>query len=73
MAALAIVAVVATTAVACSSTNSTTTTTASGGTASIGNRTVPASAYSDHTGITATSIRVGNVSTLALGGLFKGA
>jgi branched-chain amino acid transport system substrate-binding protein len=36
-------------------------------------RTVPSSAYSDHTGITAKQIRVGNVSTLAVGGLFKGA
>jgi branched-chain amino acid transport system substrate-binding protein len=36
-------------------------------------RTVPQSAYSDHTGITATQIKVGNVSTLAIGGLFKGA
>ena len=73
LAALAMVAVVALTAVACSSTNSTTTTTSSGGTASIGGRTVPSSANSDHTGITATTVRVGNVSTLALGGLFKGA
>ena len=73
LAALTLVTVVAATAVACSSTNSTTTTTASGGKASIGNRTVPSSAFSDHTGITATSIKVGNVSTLAIGGLFKGA
>jgi branched-chain amino acid transport system substrate-binding protein len=36
-------------------------------------RTVPKSAFSDHTGITATQVRVGNVSTLAVGGLFKGA
>ena len=34
---------------------------------------IPASAFGDHTGITARTIRVGNVSTLALGGLFKGA
>ncbi len=72
MAALAMVAVVAVTAVACSSTNSSSTTTTSGGSGASG-RSIPASAYSDHTGITATSIRVGNVSTLALGGLFKGA
>ncbi|MGA3146553.1 MAG: ABC transporter substrate-binding protein [Acidimicrobiales bacterium] len=72
MAALAMVAVVAVASVACSSTNSSSTTTTSGGSGASG-RSIPASAYSDHTGITATSIRVGNVSTLALGGLFKGA
>ena len=72
MAALGMVAVVAVTAVACSSTSSSSTTTTSGGSGASG-RSIPASAYSDHTGITATSIRVGNVSTLALGGLFKGA
>jgi len=74
LAALATVLLVAASAVACSSTNSTsTTTTAAGGRVSIGNRTVPASANSDHTGITATTVHIGNVSTLALGGLFKGA
>jgi branched-chain amino acid transport system substrate-binding protein len=75
MAALAMVLAVATGAVACSSTNSTTTTTSSSGgsTGGSGNRTIPASAYNDHTGITATSVDVGNVSTLAIGGLFKGA
>jgi ABC-type branched-subunit amino acid transport system substrate-binding protein len=73
------VVLVATTAVACSSTNSTTTTTAGKSTGSgVGSstgeaRTVPASAFSDHTGITASTIRVGNISTLAIGGLFKGA
>lgn len=68
------IVVVATAAVACSSTNSTTTTTAapSGGGSSNG-RTIPQSAYSDHTGITANSIKIGNVATLAVGGLFKGA
>jgi branched-chain amino acid transport system substrate-binding protein len=64
------VALVATTAVACSSTNSTTTTTSANPS---GSRTIPQSAYSDHTGITSNSISVGNVSTLAIGGLFKGA
>jgi ABC-type branched-subunit amino acid transport system substrate-binding protein len=33
---------------------------------------IPASAFSDHTGITATSVSIGNVSTL-VAGLFKGA
>ena len=37
------------------------------------NRAIPQSAYSDHTGITATQIKIGNVATLAVGGLFKGA
>ncbi len=56
---------------ACSSTNSTTPTTSASTTAS--NRSaIPASAFSDHTGITATSVAVGNVSTLFIG-LFKGA
>ena len=64
----------ATTAMACSSTSSsstTTTTTAGGG--SGGSSTIPASAFSDHTGVTAKAVTVGNVSTLSLGGLFKGA
>ena len=79
MAALGMVVLVATTAVACSSTNSaSTTTTAAGSTATTGSsttsgRAIPASAFSDHTGITATTIHVGNISTLAIGGLFKGA
>jgi branched-chain amino acid transport system substrate-binding protein len=34
---------------------------------------VPASANSDRTGITKTTVRVGNISTLNLGGLFRGA
>ena len=56
---------------ACSSTNSTTPTTSASTTAS--NRSaIPASAFSDHTGITTTSVAVGNVSTLFIG-LFKGA
>jgi branched-chain amino acid transport system substrate-binding protein len=52
-------------AVGCSSTNSTPTAGASSG--------IPASAFHDHTGVTAHSITVANVSTLSLGGLFKGA
>jgi len=79
MAALGMVLLVATTAVACSSTNSaSTTTTTAGSTATTGSsttsgRAIPASAFSDHTGITATTVHVGNISTLAIGGLFKGA
>ncbi len=38
-----------------------------------GSSKIPASAFSDHTGITSNSVRVANVSTLAVGGLFKGA
>ena len=34
--------------------------------------TIPSSAFSDHTGITATTVSIGNVSTL-VAGLFKGA
>jgi len=34
---------------------------------------IPSAAFHDHTGVTSSSIRVANVSTLALGGLFKGA
>ena len=59
---------VAVLAAACSSTQvSTTPSTTAGGTAAI-----PKSAFSDRTGLTATTVRIGNVSTL-LGGLFKGA
>jgi branched-chain amino acid transport system substrate-binding protein len=43
------------------------------GTASASTRsTIPSSAFSDHTGITATTVSIGNVSTL-VAGLFKGA
>ncbi len=63
-------------AAACSSTNSSTTTTAASGggssTAGANGRTIPQSAFSDHTGVTATQVKVGNVSTLSAG-LFKGA
>ncbi len=59
------------TAVACSSTNSSSSSTTSGGGSS--SSKIPASAFSDHTGITSNSVRVANISTLAIGGLFKGA
>ncbi len=70
---MGLVAVVAVTAVACGSTKSSSTTTTSGSGSGSGNASIPSSAFSDHTGITATSVRVANVSTLAIGGLFKGA
>ena len=74
LAAAGTVLLLATTAMACGSTHSaSTTTTTSGGGGSGGSSTIPASAFSDHTGVTANSITVGNVSTLSLGGLFKGA
>ncbi len=69
--AVGVVALVATTTVACSSTNSSSGT-GSGGSSSGGSK-IPSSAFSDHTGITSNSVDVGNVSTLAVGGLFKGA
>ncbi len=68
--AVALVASLALVAAACSSTNSSSTTTTSGKGSS---SAIPQSAFSDHTGVTAGQIRVGNVSTLAIGGLFKGA
>jgi len=52
---------------ACSSTNS-----AANDTSSSAKSSIPTAAFSDHTGITATSVSVGNVSTL-LAGIFKGA
>jgi len=58
---------------ACSSTNSNSSqTTASTTGSSSSSGSIPASAFSDHTGITKTSVTVGNVSTLTAG-LFKGA
>ena len=72
MAAAGVVVLVAITAVACSSTTSSSTATTSGS-SSGGSSKIPASAFSDHTGITSSSVNVGNVSTLAVGGLFKGA
>ncbi len=69
MAAVGAALLVAVVGTACSSTNSSTTaTTAAGGSAKI-----PASAFSDRTGITRTTVQVGNISTLNIGGLFKGA
>jgi len=67
------VLLLATTAMACSSTNSASTTTTAGSGSSTSPSKIPASAFSDHTGITSGSVTVGNVSTLSLGGLFKGA
>ncbi len=66
---MGVVALLATTTVACSSTNSSS---GSGGSGSGGSK-IPSSAFSDHTGITSNSVDVGNVSTLSVGGLFKGA
>jgi branched-chain amino acid transport system substrate-binding protein len=65
LAAVGIVGLVATAAVAVSPATSSAATTSS--------RPIPKSAFSDHTGITKTSVSLGNVSTLAIGGLFKGA
>lgn len=64
--AAAVVVVVATAlvATACSSTTSEIATTKQSG--------IPKSAFSDHTGVTSTSVSIGNVSTLTFG-LFKGA
>jgi branched-chain amino acid transport system substrate-binding protein len=63
-------------AAACSSTSSSSTTTAAagGGSSTTGStsRPIPASAFSDHTGVTSSTVQVANVSTLSLG-LFKGA
>ena len=68
--AIATAALLSFTAMACTSTTSSSSTSASGGDQG---SAIPASALDDHTGITPTEIRVGNVSTLALGGLFEGA
>ena len=76
LAALGVLVVVAITAVACSSTTTASTTTTSGsgsGSGSGSSSKIPSSAFSDHTGITSNSVKIGNVSTLAVGGLFKGA
>ena len=74
--ALAMVLAVALGAAACGSTGSSSTTTAAGGSSSTStgssSRPIPASAFSDHTGVTSNSVQIGNVSTLSLG-LFKGA
>jgi branched-chain amino acid transport system substrate-binding protein len=55
---------------ACSSTNTVTPTT--NGTDSAAKAAIPKSAFSDYTGITPTTVSIGNVSTL-LEGIFKGA
>ena len=68
--ALGTLLIVATGAAACSSTTSVAP--PSTGNAQVGSN-IPASAFNDHTGVSPHSIRVANVSTLALGGLFKGA
>ena len=73
LAAVGLVLLLATSAVACGSTNSSSTTTTAAASGSSSTSKIPASAFSDHTGITANSVAVGNVSTLSLGGLFKGA
>ena len=62
------VVVVAATLTACSSTN----TRQHRRRASSTKSPIPGAAFSDHTGITATSVSVGNVSTL-FDGIFKGA
>jgi hypothetical protein len=64
------VALVAIGTMACTSTASSPTTAVS---SAAHGSVIPASAYDDRTGITATSIHIGNVSTLSLGGLFEGA
>ena len=57
---------------ACSSTQSTTTTTAaSTSTSTSGSKNIPSSAFSDTTGLTSSTVTVGNVTTL-FAGLFKG-
>ena len=73
LAAAGAVLLLATTAMACSSTTSASTTTTAAGGGGPSNSKIPSSAFSDHTGITSDSVTIGNVSTLSLGGLFKGA
>jgi ABC-type branched-subunit amino acid transport system substrate-binding protein len=69
MAAAGVAVLVGVTGVACSSTKSSSSTTTSPGG---GGSKIPSSAFSDHTGITSTSVQLGNISTLDFG-LFKGA
>jgi ABC-type branched-subunit amino acid transport system substrate-binding protein len=71
MAAVGMTVLVGATGVACSSTNSSSSTTTSPGGGSNGSK-IPSSAFSDHTGITASAVQLGNISTLDFG-LFKGA
>jgi ABC-type branched-subunit amino acid transport system substrate-binding protein len=66
---LVVVCALAVLLAACSSTQASTTPTTS---ASGHEPPIPSAAFSDRTGLTATTVRIGNVSTL-LGGLFKGA
>ncbi len=68
-AAIGAVALVAVAGAACSSTNSSSTTTTKAGSSRAG---IPSSAFSDHTGVTSSSVSVANISTLDAG-LFKGA
>jgi len=69
MAAAGMAVLVGATGVACSSTKSSSSATTSAGG---GGSTIPSSAFSDHTGITSSSVQLGNISTLDFG-LFKGA
>jgi ABC-type branched-subunit amino acid transport system substrate-binding protein len=71
----AVVAVVAALLTACSSTNSSAPTTSApsgSGSGSSSGSSIPSSAFTDTTGLTSNSVRIGNVSTLEFG-LFKGA
>jgi len=74
VAATLVVAVLALTVAACSSTNSSAPSTTSGSTDSSKSSpaSIPSSAFTDTTGLTSNSVRIGNVSTLEFG-LFKGA
>lgn len=71
------VALMALITAACSSTTSASAASGSNGSPAASKGTasskIPPSAFQDHTGITAHSVNVGNISTLNLGGLFKGA
>ncbi len=63
-------ALVATTAAACSSVQSSPVSTGGARAVSTG---IPSAAFSDHTGITSSSVRIGTVSTLSADGVFEGA
>jgi ABC-type branched-subunit amino acid transport system substrate-binding protein len=67
-----VVVAVAVSLAACSSTTSSTATTAGGGGGGSSASGIPAAAFHDTTGLTATTVRIGNVST-QLDGLFLGA
>ncbi len=64
LAAVGLVLLLVTSAVACGSTNSSSTTTTAAASGSSSTSKIPASAFSDHTGITANSVAVGNVSVV---------